>query len=92
MYAISPINFILDTKVHPNKVHSVIFERLELNDWDTVHYKNDKLLLLYIFFFSKNVKKKPLNIWSYLNAISPTDFVLSGTKVHFDKAHSMHCK
>ena len=38
-------------------------------------------------------KNKPPNIWSYLeNAISPTDFVLSGTKVHFDKAHSMNCK
>ena len=74
MEAISPTDFILGTKVQPNKAHSLT--QVPIRSRSKVKVK----------FSEKLVKKQRTGHIS--EAISPTDFIL-GTKVQPNKAHQI---
>ena len=77
MEAISPTDFILGTKVQPNKVfNDPSADDLDLRSRSKVKVK----------FSQKWVKNQRTG--HILEAISPIDFIL-GTKVQPNKAHSM---
>ena len=71
--AISPTDFILGTKVQPNKAHSMTQVQMTLTK-------------VKVKFSQKWVKKQRIGHIS--EAISPTHFIL-GTKVQPNKVHSM---
>ena len=76
--AILPTNFILGTKVQPNKAHSMTQVLMTLTQGQGQMSRS--------IFFKRWVKNQRTGHIS--EAISPTDFIL-GTKVQPNKAHSM---